>query len=341
MVKRDVYKSNPTLPSDFIFLQLTPTNVKLPQPVNQLKIATFTSFKIRMKMKKFFPFWVIFYFFTSSALCWAQTKIKVDYTTGLGKPVEQVDAVFRSPTSVANGQAILILHHGGGYAANTTQQYAEMFSRNGFSTLELIMFQDTFSFNRPDPIAMHGQVMGGLKYLSKVSGVDSKKVSAMGMSLGAFLTIDATSSWFYEHYQAGELRFNKLVALYPVCWMMTEASKGQTKDIPIFKGLPNTFLQKFAEIPLLILAAGKDSYDSLDAGACPTFVKSILNLRQSAMTKVEVFPNATHGWDHGKDYSFPVRGGCTDRTSCTNRTVSSPATVEQGKQSVMSFLTTP
>jgi dienelactone hydrolase len=326
---------------DLIGSQLAPSSVKLLHPVNLIKIGTVTFLEIQMKMKNFFPFWVIFYFLTSSALCWAQTKIKVDYTTGPGTPVEQVEAVFRSPTTVANGQAILILHHGGGYGANTTQQYAEMFSSNGFATLELIMFQDVRSLNRPEPIAMHGQVMGGLKHLSKVSGVDSKKVSAMGMSLGAFLTIDATSSWFYEHYQAGELRFNKLVALYPVCWMMTEASKGQTKDIPIFKGLPNTFLQQFAEIPLMILAAGKDSYDSLDAGACPTFAKSIFNPRQSAITKVEVFPNATHGWDHGKDYSFPVRGGCTDRTSCTNRTVSSPATVEQGKQAVMSFLTTP
>jgi dienelactone hydrolase len=294
-----------------------------------------------MKMKDFFPFCWVFYFLTSSAISLAQTKIKVDYTTGPGQPVEQVEAVFRSPTNVANGQAILILHHGGGYGANTTQQYAEMFSNHGFATLELIMFQDVRSFNRPDPMAMHGQVMGGLKYLAQVSGVDSKKVSAMGMSLGAFLTMNATSSWFYEHYQAGALRFNKLVALYPVCWMMSEASKGNTKDIPIFKGLPNSFLQQFAEIPLLILAAGQDSYDSLDAEACPKFAKSILNPLQSAMTKVEVFPNATHGWDHGKDYSFPVRGGCTGRTSCTNRTISSPATVEQGKQAVMSFLTKP
>jgi hypothetical protein len=43
---------------------------------------------------------------------------------------------------------------------------------------------------------------------------------------------------------------------------MSEAVKGQTQDIAIFKGLPNTFLQKSAEIPLLILAAGKDRADS-------------------------------------------------------------------------------
>jgi dienelactone hydrolase len=181
--------------------------------------------------------------------------------------------------------------------------------------------------------------MGGLQYLSQVPGVDRKKVSAMGMSMGAFLTINATSSWFYEKYGAGDLRFDKLIALYPVCWFMSEAMKGQTQDILIFKGLPNTFLQQSVEIPLLILAAGKDSYDTMDANACPAFAKSIVNPRQAAMTKIVVYPNATHGWDHGKDYSFPLRGQCTGRTSCTNRIVSSPETVEQGKQAVLSFLT--
>lgn len=292
-------------------------------------------------MKKYFLMAFVIFTAMSSTITWAQSNIKVDYNTGSGTPMQQVEAVFRPASGDANGQALLILHHGGGYNDNTTQQYAEFFSNKGFATLELIMFRDIFSRNRPDPIAMHGQVMGGLKYLSQVPGVDPKKVSAMGMSLGSFLTINATSAWFYDHYQSGELRFFKLAALYPVCWFMSEAAKGQTQGIPIFRGLPNNFLQKSAEIPLLILAAGKDSYDGLDQGACPAFAKSIVNPRQAAMTKIEVFQNATHGWDHGKDYSFPVRGGCPGRTSCTNYIVSSPQTVEQGKQAVLSFLLAP
>ena len=270
---------------------------------------------------------------------WSQTLVKVDYNTGAGTTVQQVEAVFRPAKGAANGQALLILHHGGGYSDNTTQQYAELYSSKGFATLELIMFRTRTPSTVIDPIAIHGQVMGGLQYLSQVPGVDRKKVSAMGMSMGAFLTINATSSWFYEKYGAGDLRFYKLIALYPVCWFMSEAMKGQTQDILIFKGLPNTFLQQSVEIPLLILAAGKDSYDTMDANACPAFAKSIVNPRQAAMTKIVVYPNATHGWDHGKDYSFPLRGQCTGRTSCTNRIVSSPETVEQGKQAVLSFLT--
>jgi dienelactone hydrolase len=284
-------------------------------------------------MKKLISILLLTFVATTSL---AQSWVKVNYDTGAGTPVQQVEAVFRAAEGTPNGQALLILHHGGGFSSNTTQQYGEFFSKRGFVTLELKMFND--GRNRPEPITLHGQVMGGLKYLSQVSGVDPKKVSAMGMSLGAFLTIDATSTWFYEHYQAGELRFNKLLALYPVCWLMSEAAKGQTHDIPVFSGMPNTFLQRWANIPLLILAAGKDSYDSLDPNACPSFVKSMNDPKQAEMTRVEVYSNATHGWDHGKDYSFPVRGGCTGRTNCTNRIVSSPETVESGKQAILSFL---
>ena len=278
---------------------------------------------------------VLFSMATVSA--WAQSWVKVDYHTGAGTPVQQVEAVFRAAEGSPNGQALLILHHAGGFGFNTTQQYGEFFSKHGFATLELKMFNDTS--HRPDPVTLHGQMMGGLKYLSQLPGIDPRKVSALGMSLGAFMTIDAASTWFYDHYQAGQLRFDKLIALYPVCWFMSEATRGQTHGLPPFEGLPKTFLQSWANIQMLILAAGKDSYDTLDANACPAFVKSIQDPRQAKITRVQVYPNATHGWDHGKDYSFPIRGGCTGRTHCTNRIVSSPETVELGKQAALAFLT--
>jgi dienelactone hydrolase len=147
-------------------------------------------------MKNLIPaciFWLVGLVTTS---VWSQTTIKVDFNTGVGTPVQQVEAVFRPANGPSNGQALLILHHGGGYNDNTTQQYAEYFSSRGFATLELIMFRFRTPSTVIDPIAFHGQVMGGLKYLSQVPGVDRKRVSAMGMSLGAFLTIHATSSWF-------------------------------------------------------------------------------------------------------------------------------------------------
>lgn len=296
-------------------------------------------FPLAMEINKLFSTLVIWSAVLSATPVMAQTWVKVNYDTGEGTSRQQIEAVFRPAEGVANGQALLILHHAGGFSFNTTKQYGEFFSKLGFVTLELKMFND--SRNRPDPIALHGQVMGGLKYLSAVPGVDQQKISAMGMSLGAFLTIDAASSWFYEQYQAGDLRFNKLIALYPVCWVMSEAVKGQTQEIRPFIGMPSTYLQRWVGIPLLILAAGKDNYDGLDALACPAFAKSIPDVRQAEVTRVEVYQDATHGWDHGRDYSFLVNGGCSGRISCTNRIVFSSETVERGKQAVLKFLTTP
>lgn len=108
-----------------------------------------------------------FSFFVGLALwmalpAWSQTTVKVDYSTGPGTPVQQVEAVFRPATGPSNGQAILLLHHGGGFSDNTTQTYAEFFTSKGFATLELIMFRVRTPSTVIDPIAFHGQVMGGL-----------------------------------------------------------------------------------------------------------------------------------------------------------------------------------
>jgi dienelactone hydrolase len=267
----------------------------------------------------------------------AQTWVKVSYDTGAGTASKQIEAVLRTPAEgSSNGQALLILHHAGGFSFNTTQQYGEFFSRRGFVTLELKMFNDHNS--RPSSLEVHGQMMGGLKYLSQIAGVDPAQISAMGMSFGAFMTVNAAGQWFYDHYSAGSLRFKRLVALYPVCWITSAAAAGNLDAIPVYQGMPSHFLQRWAHIPLLILAAGKDSYDSEDPNACPAFVKSITDPKQADITSVTVYPNATHGWDHGLNYSFPIRGMCTGRTNCTNRIVSSPETVELGKQAVLSYL---
>ena len=286
-------------------------------------------------MKKIRNVWALVVGCLIASLSMAQTLVKVQYHTEVGAPAQEVDAVLRLPAEgTANGQALLILHHAGGFRFNTTEQYGDFFSRHGFVTLELKMFNE--SKDQPAPLVTRGQMMGGLKYLSQSQGVRS--VSAMGMSLGAFLTLDASTSWFYERYPSEGRRFHKLAALYPVCWFYSEAVKGTGGDLRPFAGIPANYFQRFEAIPLLILAAGKDGYDGLDATACPTFVQNIPDPRQAALTQVEVFSDATHGWDHGMTYGFQVWGGCKGRTNCFNRIVSNPAAVEKGKHKLLEFL---
>ncbi len=263
----------------------------------------------------------------------------LEYTLAAGTPAAQVKAVLRRPVAAGNGQALLILHHGGGFGAGTTTPYAELFSRNGFTTLELRMFESPN--DRPPFFLMYAMVASALRYLASLPGVAPDKVSAMGLSLGAFLTIAATSSWFHAQHQLEPPRFHRLAAVYPVCWMMSEAVKGQTQGLAAFDGLPQDFLQSFAGVPLLILAGGKDNYEGSNPAACPDFARAIPDSRQASLVEVKVYPEATHGWDHGRSYDFMVYGGCAVRKTCRNFNVFSPATTEKGRGDLLRFFSQP
>lgn len=283
--------------------------------------------------------------FTALALAlswpaWAQPReaVVLEYAMP-GSSSAQVRAVLRKPVVTGNGQAVLILHHGGGFSAGTTAPYAEFFTRNGFTTLELRMFES--ANDRPPFPAMYAMVASALKYLARQPGVAPDKVSAMGLSLGTFLTIGATSSWFYAHHQLDSLRFRRLAAVYPVCWMMSEAIRRQTQGLVAFEGIPSDFLQSFAAVPLLILAGGKDNYDGSNPAACPDFARSIPDSRQASLVDVKVYPEATHGWDHGRSYDFLVYGGCAVRTTCRNFNVYSAATSEKGRRDLLDFFSQP
>jgi dienelactone hydrolase len=250
-----------------------------------------------------------------------------------------VQALVRKPADGASGQAMVLLHHAGGFDTGTTTQYAELFQQKGFTTLELKMFDNPG--RRPSPSVIYAMVAAALRHLSEQPDIRADRISAVGLSLGASLTVNATSKWFYEHHRLGNLRFHRLAALYPVCWIMSEALRGRVDGIPFFDWMPSDYLQSFAGVPLLILAAGRDGYNGLDPQSCPDFVKAIPDEGQARRTQVKVYPEATHGWDHGRTYEFNVVGACAGRTNCRNRNVSSPETVARGKDDLIAFFLAP
>lgn len=268
----------------------------------------------------------------------AGETVELEFPAPSGGTIK-VEAVLRKPATKPNGQAILLLHHGGGFSMGTTGQYADLFTAAGYVTLEPKLFER--SSNIPPPLRLYATMAASLRFLSRQSGVEPDKVSAMGLSLGAILTINAASEWFYERYRLESLRFHRLAALYPVCWMMSEATKGRTQGIRPFNGLPSNFLQRLAGVPLLILAGGKDDYDSRNPAACVDFVAALPDARQSRLTQVKVYPEATHGWDHGRTYEFEVQDGCAMRATCWNRNVASPEIVEKAKRDLLEFFGRP
>lgn len=275
------------------------------------------------------------------AVAWpafAREWVALDYAVP-GGDQGKVEALLRKPAGEANGQAVLLLHHAGGFSMGTTAQYAGLLADAGFTTLELRMFDA--AGRAPPPPTLYAMMASALAHLSRQPGVAPDRVSAMGLSLGALMTVGATSEWFYSHHGLGGLRFHRLAAVYPVCWMLSEALAGRTPGLRAFAGLPSDFLTRFAGVPLLILAAGKDDYDGSDPDACPRLVRAIPDEPQARRTEVKVYSEATHGWDHGRTYDFVVFNGCAIRATCRNYNVFSPETVRRGKQDLLAFFSRP
>jgi dienelactone hydrolase len=278
---------------------------------------------------------IIFFALASAVAAQASSEmISIPFTNWSGRP-EQVEVRISKPTGASVNEkkpAVVILHHGGGWDAQTTKQYATLLSSNGFITAETVMFK-----GRLQPGHLHiPKVFATLNYLARMPDVDASKVAVMGLSAGAFQSIYAVSEWATEKYGEGN-KFAAAVAFYPSCWIVKKLF--QNNDMGRFKNtnFPDSFLSKFTGAPLTILAGGKDDYDGRKPAMCAEAVELMPDTKQKTMTKVHVFENATHGWDHGQTYSFHEPLACEGR-GCTNTNQSDPATTEAGKAILLSTL---
>ena len=275
-------------------------------------------------------------------LAQAQEVVRYPYriAAGPGEPARQgeVEASLRRPVGPANGAALVLLHHGGGWEVGTTAQYGEYFSQRGFVTLEPRMF---INHLRRRPHVEHlGQAMGALRYLAQMPQVRQDAISAVGLSFGALLTVFAATEWAYKAHDLQDLRFKRLASLYPVCWTLSAGLNGELIKRPVYRGIPAEFMQSWEGIEMKIFTGTQDDYDDRDPKACPDFVNAIPDERQRRASSVQVYPGATHGWDHGRTYSFPEPVACKGR-GCTNTNRSDPAITARGKEDLLEFLSRP
>lgn len=277
---------------------------------------------------------IIVFALTSAVAAQASSEmISIPFTNWSGRP-EQVEVRISKPTGTSVNEkkpAVVILHHGGGWDAQTTRQYAQLLNNNGYITAETVMFKARM---QPSHLQVP-KVFATLKHLSSMPEADPSRVAVMGLSAGAFQSIYALSEWATQKYGEGN-KFAAAVAFYPACWII---KKLYLNDLGRFKNTnyPDDFLNKFTGAPLTILAAGKDDYDGRKPAMCAEAVELMPDAKQKTMTKVHVFENATHGWDHGQTYSFHEPLACEGR-GCTNTNQSDPATTEAGKAILLSTL---
>lgn len=261
-----------------------------------------------------------------------QSMVSTEYADAKGNQQRLEMRVMTPDSTSPDGKrpAVVILHHAGGWRDQTTAQYAKALNAAGFITLEPVLFNEK-------PLPSHivvPMVFGALKYARNRPDVFPTKIGVMGLSMGAQQSIYAISEWATKTYGEGA-QFASALALYPGCWIMRDYYKN---DLGRFKNpnYPEDFLHRFIDVPLTILAAGKDDYDSRKANTCQQMVELVPDETQRTLTKVEVFKDATHGWDHGRTYSFQTpfanegRGG-------TNTNVFDPAITQLSQEKAVQF----
>jgi dienelactone hydrolase len=240
--------------------------------------------------------------------------------------------ILRKPAGTNNNKAIVILHHAGGASAGTTTQYAEMFSANGYTTLEPRMYSTP---NQRRDTAEHlSQAMGGLTFLASHPGVDKEKISVMGLSFGGFLAVFAGTDWASQKFTVGKLKFNKIAALYAVCWLL---ERGAKKELGALRNkfLPLDMYDTWTHVPLKFFVGTEDNYDDKDPKTCPNFIQAIPDVKQRSLSSVNVY-KATHGWDQ-QTSTFYEKGACKGK-GCYNTNQSDSEVTAKVNEDLYKFI---
>ena len=268
------------------------------------------------------------------AMAWnvaAQEVVTYKYKNHEGQ-MQSVEAVLRKPAATANQKAIVILHHAGGWADGTTQQYAELFAANGYVTLEPRMFSMRSQMKNS---AEHlSQAVGGLAYLAEQTNIRQDKISVMGLSFGSWLAVYAATDWASQKLTDGRLKFNKVAPLYAVCWLL---ERGVKKELGALqnKFYPTDMYDKWTGVPLRFFVGSEDNYDDKDPATCQRFIELIPDVNQRNASSISVY-KATHGWDQ-KTATFFEKGACKGK-GCNNTNQSSPEVTAKVKEDLLRFI---
>jgi dienelactone hydrolase len=250
-----------------------------------------------------------------------------------GKKDLKTDAVFRKPASV-NGKvpAVIILHDGGGWFTERTRQYGDLFTANGYATLEPRLFYDEKATrtNKKDLASLYS----ALEYLSKQPEIDKNKIYVVGMSAGANLAMLAKTKMASETFNRSDTQFKAIAALYPVCWAFMDTISG--KPPRTFTDFSIANMQNWQPTPIRLFIPEFDDYDDKDTKTCDSFIEKIPSNEARSTFSVKVYAGATHGWDHGKTYSFQTSFACKGK-GCTNTNQSNPTVTKQGYMDVLEF----
>lgn len=244
------------------------------------------------------------------------------------------DAVYRTPETPTAGKtpAVIILHDGGGWSTGRTRQYGDLFTANGYATLEpRLYFDDKSPRTYKKDLA---SLYAALDHLATQPHIDQNRIYAMGMSAGAVLAILAKTQMAKDTFGNTGASFKALASLYPVCWSLSEAIDGKkTRTFPDFSA---NDLKSLQLTPIKLFIPEFDDYEDKDSTTCANFVAKIPNKQVRDSFSIQMYRGATHGWDHGKTYSFQTWAACKGK-GCVNTNQSNPSVTAEGYKDVLEF----
>jgi len=252
-----------------------------------------------------------------------------------GKKDLKTEAVLRKPVSTNNANtlpAVIVLHDGGGWSTERTRKYADLFTANGYATLEPRLYYDEKATrtNKKDLASLYS----ALNYLVSQPEIDRNRIYVIGMSAGAMLGILAKTKMADEAFNRSGTQFRAIASLYPVCWLFSAAIDGKPQGV--FADFTAEDMRNWQATPIRLFVPEFDDYDDRDARTCENFIAKIPNENARSSFSIKLYPGATHGWDHGRTYSFQTSAACKGR-GCVNTNQSNSAVTQQGYKDVLDF----
>ena len=215
----------------------------------------------------------------------------------LQPPPAAIPALLRLPPGTGPVPAVVILHGPAGIDG-LGARYAEHLLAAGIGSLEIDMFsprgigRGQGLSQRPPRADAMPDVYGALRALASHPRVDAERIGVMGLSYGAGLAVYLATTPPGRAYAAGGQDFRAAAALYPVCY-------GYDPDHPLARLLGLSF----PRLPLLMLVAERDDYDSDGGASCLRLAASGAAAAQARM-QVHVLAGATHMWDSESNLTF-------------------------------------
>lgn len=255
--------------------------------------------------------------------------------TSVSPGSEKVEAIYSRPSTQSAGvksPAIVLLHSAWGWSDEHegTYAYAQALQKAGFATLELRMFPTHGSAKAGGPAAYLPELFGSLNYLASNPDIDPKRIGVAGYSFGGLLALVAATTWANKTYGKSGQQFAAHAPFYPICWVLKANAQGRKSPVPTDAWM------EWTGAPIRIYAGANDDYDNRDPKSCEDAVKALPESQQRAFS-IQVYPDATHGWDQKKGASFFEKLACNGR-GCNNTNQPNRQVAEQSTKDLIEFM---